>query len=250
MMETTMNDVTRHYDSFLAEHYCWMAGVPFDEKVAEQQDLLLDLGIRPGGRAIDLGSGPGFQALALAKIGFSDVIAIDACAALLEEIEERKGDLPVRTVLADMSVLANRTMADSADVITCMGDSLSHLPSRADVADLLLAVRATLREGGRFVVTYRDLSVARQGADCFHQVHATEDRILTCSLEYQPLHVQVHDRLQRRILGGWMVESSSYPKLRLAADGLALMLMDAGFDIEHQETQEGMTTMVARVVSN
>ena len=245
-----MTDVTRHYDGFLAEHYCWMAGVPFDEKVAEQRDLLLDLGVIPGCRAIDLGSGPGFQALALAEIGFHDVIAIDTCAALLEELEERKGDLSVRTVLADMGVLANRTMANSADIVTCMGDSLSHLPSRSHVADLLLAVRATLRNGGRFIVTYRDLSVARQGADCFHQVRATEDRILTRSLEYQSLHVRVIDRLQRRVPGGWTVESSSYPKLRLAADGLALLLMEAGFDVEHRETEEDMTTIVARTISN
>ncbi len=39
-----------HYDGLLAEHYTWMCGVPFADKVAEQADLLRRAGVAaPGG---------------------------------------------------------------------------------------------------------------------------------------------------------------------------------------------------------
>jgi hypothetical protein len=47
--ELPMSDVTRHYDTLLAQHYSWMMGVPFAAKVAEQQALLEGLGA--GGRS-------------------------------------------------------------------------------------------------------------------------------------------------------------------------------------------------------
>jgi hypothetical protein len=32
-----MSAVTDHYQQLLSEHYVWMFGVPFEEKVAEQK---------------------------------------------------------------------------------------------------------------------------------------------------------------------------------------------------------------------
>jgi hypothetical protein len=66
-----MSDVTRHYDTLLAQHYSWMTGVPFDIKVAEQRTLLEVLGMAGrSGVALDLGCGPGYQSAALAQLGF------------------------------------------------------------------------------------------------------------------------------------------------------------------------------------
>ena len=100
-----IDDVARHYETLLAEHYTWMFGVPFSAKVDEQREALTGLGVRPGehGTAIDLGSGPGFQSIALAELGFDRVVAIDTSQALLHELNAHKGDLPIETVLADQS---------------------------------------------------------------------------------------------------------------------------------------------------
>ena len=35
-----MSNVAKHYEQLLAEHYVWMFGVPFEQKVAEQKALL------------------------------------------------------------------------------------------------------------------------------------------------------------------------------------------------------------------
>ena len=87
-----MNDAIRHYDQLLAEHYSWMVGAPFERKAAEQKALLTELGIGQGahGLAIDLGCGPGYQSAALADLGFSRVIAIDASQTLLDELSANK----------------------------------------------------------------------------------------------------------------------------------------------------------------
>jgi SAM-dependent methyltransferase len=77
-----MSKTARHYEQLLAEHYIWMFGVPFEQKVAEQKTLLepfaSSLPARlPRGPAVDLGCGPGFQTIALAELGFAPVIAVD-----------------------------------------------------------------------------------------------------------------------------------------------------------------------------
>ncbi len=56
-----MSNVGKHYEQLLAEHYVWMFGLPFEEKVAEQKKLLAQvLGTLPArrGAALDFGCGP------------------------------------------------------------------------------------------------------------------------------------------------------------------------------------------------
>jgi 2-polyprenyl-3-methyl-5-hydroxy-6-metoxy-1,4-benzoquinol methylase len=87
------------------------------------------------------------HAIPLARRGFS-VVAIDSYKPLLHELASRAGSLPIRTVNADL--LDFRLHAKTADVITCMGDTLTHLPSQASVATLFRGVAARLRPGGVF----------------------------------------------------------------------------------------------------
>jgi 2-polyprenyl-3-methyl-5-hydroxy-6-metoxy-1,4-benzoquinol methylase len=133
-----VNDVTRHYDELLAQHYSWMIGSSFDSKVAEQQVLLCELGARnTGGLAIDLGCGPGYQAIALARLGFSPVIAVDSSRLLLDELAGHMEGLPIKPTLADIRDLNQLAAADSVSVIACMGDTLTHLSNVGDVRQLL-----------------------------------------------------------------------------------------------------------------
>ena len=72
----------------------------------------------------------------LAQLGFSPVIAIDSSSALLDELRSHIGNLPVKTEKADLRTLPAIVPAGQATVIVCMGDTLTHLPRRADVATL------------------------------------------------------------------------------------------------------------------
>lgn len=237
-----MTTPSEHYDRLLAAHYTWMLGSDIQANARDQAELLRGLGIRPeahGDVAVDLGSGPGPQTLALAHLGFSSVTAVDTSRTLLDELAghaETAGVADaVRTVHADLVEALPRVAAPAgASAIVCMGDTLTHLPGPADVRALLDGVAHALRAGGHFVVTYRDLTGELRGAGRFFPVRSTEDRLLSCFLEYVDEDtVMVHDLLHTRSGGEWHFQVGSYPKLRLAADWLADEARRAGLEVRH-----------------
>lgn len=238
-----------HYEALLAEHYTWMFGMPFEAKVAEQRQLLQRLGIRTArrdARAVDLGCGPGFQSLALAGLGFS-VTAVDTSARLLDELRAHAGTHPIHAVQGDLLESARHAAAGSAAVVVCMGDTLTHLDSRAAIARLFHDVARILEPGGAFVLTWRDLGTELHGTDRFILVNGDPDRVMTCFLEYTSEDVViVHDLIHRREADGrWTLLRSSYPKLRLPASWVVAALEGAGLALEHQSAGR-MTEVVAR----
>ena len=239
--------VRAHYDALLAQHYTWMTGMPFAAKVAEQRDLFRSIGVTPtnGGAAIDLGSGPGFQALALAQLGYAPVHAIDTSRALLDELDARKEDLPITTALADLRDFARLTGPEGVAAIVCMGDTLTHLECHADVERLIEDARATLVSGGFLVLTFRDLSIELRGLDRILPVHADDDRIMTCVLEYEDDAVIVNDIIHVREGSGWAMNKSSYRKLRLAPAWVVQQLRDRGFAIRHDDVVGRLHTILA-----
>ena len=96
------------------------------------------------------------------------------------------------------------------DVILCMGDTLTHLPDRDAVRQLLALAAESLRPGGRI---HRHLSRlhARFGGNArFIPVKSDAERILACFLEYAADHVDVHDMLHEWDGGAWQLRVSSY----------------------------------------
>jgi SAM-dependent methyltransferase len=244
-----MGTVTDHYEGLLAEHYSWMFGVAPQAKATEQLELLIRLNITPGALAIDLGAGSGFQSMALADLGFERVLAMDTSARLLQELRTNCGNRSVAPIQDDMLNITHHVGPGTADAVVCMGDTLTHLPKREGVPRLFAAVSAALRQNGRFVVTYRDLSTELQGVDRFIPVRSTADKIMTCFLEYHPGVVQVHDLVHsREPQGTWRLAKSCYPKLRLAVDEVRRELAQAGLHVYAAEQVRGMTVLAAQKV--
>ncbi len=243
-----MSEVARHYEQLLGRHYVWMSGLPFADKVAEEQALLRHLGLAPGayGTAIDLGCGPGFQSIALARLGFARVLAVDTSEALLDELNTHKGGLPVDTIRTDLRRLPDLAKPGSVDAVVCMGDTLTHLETRADVSRLLASAQALLSPGGALVLTFRDLSIEVTGLDRFLPVRADADRIMTCVLEFEPGKVVVTDLVHVRLADGWRLTKSSYRKLRLAPGELVAELQGLGFKVQRSEPAGRLHAIVAR----
>ena len=229
-----MNDAIRHYDELLAEHYSWMVGVPFEQKVAEQKALLEELGLTPGrhGAAIDLGAGPGYQSAALADLGYGRVLAIDTSRTLLDELDAQKGTRPIEPLFADMCRFADHAAPASVDAIVCMGDALTHLEAHKDISGILTDAGTTLAPGGRLILTFRDMSEALTGLDRFIPVQSDVDRVMVCFLEYEPETVVVHDLIHARTADGWAMRKSSYRKLRVSSDEIVRQLEALGFKID------------------
>jgi SAM-dependent methyltransferase len=232
-----MSTVNEHYERLLSQHYTWMFGVSFEDKVNEQKSFLsrtlAPLHYTPeAALAVDLGCGPGFQTIALAQLGFSPVIAIDTSAELLDELRFHVGDLPVRIEKADLRDLPAIVQTGQATVIVCMGDTLTHLPDKSDVSAVFRGAFERLRRGGMFVITYRDLTTELHGTDRFIPVRSDENKIMTCFLEFENADsVVVHDLVHIRQNMGWSLNKSSYRKLRLGIAWVHEELSRAGFDI-------------------
>ena len=231
-----MSTVNEHYEKLLSQHYTWMFGASFEERVKDQKSFLSRmLGSLPNptqrGLAVDLGCGPGFQTIALAELEFSPVIAIDTSGELLDELRSHVNGLPVRTEKADLRNFSALVPTGQATVVVCMGDTLTHLQKKSDVSSLFGSVFDTLRKGGVFVITYRDLTTELFGTDRFIPVRSDENKIMTCFLEFETADsVVVHDLVYTRQNSGWSLNKSNYRKLRLGIAWIRNELSKAGFD--------------------
>eukprot|EP00727_Mastigamoeba_balamuthi_P012568 m51a1_g7934 hypothetical protein (1490) ;mRNA; r:55807-61381 len=256
-----------HYASLLAGVYTWFAtgGGPsaasssaeaFDRRAAEYAELLCRAGVASpaprGAVAVDLGAGSGLQTLPLARMGYR-VAALDTSAALLAELASHAARLGLSGLVtshcADVARVGELCAAGSADAVVCMTDTVLHLPSRAAVAELLRKAAAVLRAGGVLVLSFRDMAGPEhelQGSQRFLQVASSDDKILTCFLEYLPDVVRVHDILHERTAQGWTQRVGWYPKLRLAQAEVEGYLRDAGLAVVLRETARGMLLLAAR----
>lgn len=245
--DTPRSDITTsaaHYEQLLAEHYTWMFGAPIERKAAEQAELLRDMGVTTPGLCVDLGCGPGFQAIALAQLGATRVHAIDTSAALLAELRAHAGNLPVTPHEGDLMTF-DTIVPEGADTIVCMGDTLTHLGSAADIVTLARRIAGALSPRGRLLLSWRDLSAPPAGLDRFIPIRATDERIMTCFLEDAGDVVLVHDLIYVKHAGAWQLRKSAYPKLKLPAERVVGMLGDAGLAIEREETRHGMAVLAA-----
>jgi Methyltransferase domain len=239
-----MKTAAVHYATHLGPVYSWTLGdidAAFARSAAELTDMHLPRPIT--GLAVDLGAGVGLHAIPLASSGFA-VTAIDSCQRLLDELQSRAGALPVTPVNADLLQFRS-FLKGPVDVILCAGDTLTHLPSLADVERLLEQVSESLVGGGMFAATFRDYATKTlEGDDRFILVMRDENRILTCFLEYGTDHVTVHDLLTQRDEGQWVQKVSSYPKLRLAPDWVVSKLTALGLKARRETAPSGMVRIV------
>lgn len=133
-----------------------------------------------------------------------------------------------------------------------MGDTLTHLSSLEEVRRLFSLVATALIPGGQFVVTWRDLTPELTGTDRFIPLRSSEDKIMTCFLEYtSPTTVEVHDLVYSRADDGrsWTMGKSSYSKLRLSPAQLAVELAAVGPTVDPFGTAGRLSIAVAHKAS-
>jgi len=170
----TVDDVLRLMDGLFAQEADrWTAGaaewwdgfyadrgkpVPFfvakpDENLVGYLDRGLIPGARAGaGRALDLGCGPGRNALQLAARGF-EVDGVDLSPAAVAWAEERARDsgIPVRFHCGDAFALAATELPGPYDLVHDSG-CFHHLPPHRRISYLAL-LDQVLAPGGHFALT-------------------------------------------------------------------------------------------------
>ena len=240
----TMN-VKDHYDKHLGNFYSWMIG-DFNTKQFEQEVFFRSLNLTPIATkiAFDLGAGHGLQSVSLAKLGYT-VKAVDFNKQLLEQLKINQGDLAIDRIENDLLTFLRR-QTDKADVIVCMGDTLTHLQHPEDVKELVTLCARHLIENGKLIFSFRDFSKALQGTNRFIPVKQDDDKILTCFLEYFQDHVMVHDILHEKENGVWQQKISAYPKLIVNAKHIMDLFSANGIAIENSTIINRMVYITGR----
>ncbi len=241
-----MSSVKAHYDSLLAPVYSWILG-DFDAAHRQNAGLFDDLAILPRGNglAVDLGCGPGCQAVPLAERGFS-VLAIDFCAELLGELAQHAAQLPVTAICDDIRNFRNH-LPQKAELIVCMGDSLVHLPDTDAVQQLIRDCADSVVDGGSVILSLRDYTQpAPTGPARFIPIRSDDNRIFTCFLDTVGDVIHVHDILYTREADGWRQHISDYRKLRLDYRWLTEVLEGNGLGLQSESLRDGFITLHAK----
>ena len=102
--------------------------------------------VAPGGRILDLGSGAGNASLYFTRAGYR-VLAVDACAELLEHTRERVGCEVRRLRFEDLDY------TDAFDGVWACA-SLLHVP-KAGLPGMFRLVRRALKKGGVFYASFK-----------------------------------------------------------------------------------------------
>jgi SAM-dependent methyltransferase len=236
--------VKEHYEKHLGNFYTWMVG-DFETKVQEHLIYFKLHGIKPfdSSVAIDLGCGHGIQSVALARLGFK-VFAIDFNRQLLDELKSNSKEYNIGLTESDIMDFEKYSSL-SPNVITCMGDTITHLDTVKDIEDLIENSSKILSSKGKLILSFRDYTRPLIGDQRFIPVKSDENRILTCFLEYTDEKVIVTDLLYEKKENEWVQKVSSYPKLRIGLDEIKIILYRFGYEIDSYENRNGMIYVVA-----
>jgi len=240
-----------HYRTLLARRYSWIYG-GFEEKAAENAELFASLGVAPShdahdahdGIAIDLGCGSGFQAIPLARAGFR-VRAVDLSHELLDELKTHAAGLPIEIYEQDLSGFMS-SFNERAELIVCMGDTLTHLESPGKVDDLIRVCAEKTGPGGTLILSFRDYTVPLIGDDRFIHVRSDDNTIFTCFVEYSDGYAEVYDLLHERNSGEWTRTVSHYRKLRLSPDMIEKAMSGYGYSVG-RTLSRGMITLTGKI---
>lgn len=188
-------------------------------------------------RVLDAACGTGHHARLFASWGL-EVVGADASAAMIERARAeagREGEGGRTTwVQVDLLRLA-RAVEGPFDVVICIGNSLPHLRSAAEVHETLKGFHSLLRPGGVLVIQNRDPARLYAGRGLLlgpsaRTVGDTE-YVFVRLYDVREQAMRLHILTLIREKGAWKAGVESTDLIPLFADELASMSESAGFAI-------------------
>lgn len=194
----------------------------------EKQLMFLKALLPERGSVLDVGCATGTYAIPLARLGY-DVCAFDLDSPMVEMLVSKteNDENPPKALVYDMRRLPELNVGPF-DLIYCIGNTLVHLGSLAEVNELVKACREKLKESGSVVIqtvnydrvlAHKDLSLPlidrQEGRMRFHRHYELKDA-----------EVVFHGQLE--IEGQGKTEAST-TLLPVEAGDLVRALEEAGF---------------------
>lgn len=231
-----MTTPTNFYDA-LAPMFDVMTD--WDARLAAEGPFLAALLQEAGAQTVlDAACGSGGHALWLARQGYR-VAGADVSPAMIE-IARRKvteAGLDVPFAVADLANLQSATTnPQSFDAILCLGNSLPHLLTQADLVAGLRGMAGVLRPGGTLVLQNLnyDLRWQRQPRWFAAQGGVLDgQKVLVWRFADYDLsagRIAFHVALFRKGAAGWQVDVHTTPQRPLFQADLAAALAEAGFE--------------------
>ncbi len=161
--KTEILDIAGFYDRLSAD-YDTMTG--FEQRFVRERPFIKLLVDRHRiGSAVDAGTGTGFHAILLARLGVN-VTALDLSSSMIAALRAHADEEKLKITTAvgsfdDLPVLVRHPQ----DAVFSMGNTLAHIADAAALASTLTAFRQVLRPGGIMVLqllNYKRILSARE----------------------------------------------------------------------------------------
>lgn len=232
------NDTTAFYDDAAADYHLWYRDweTELEREGLNLRRLFRDHEIKT---VLDASCGPGTQAIALARLGFS-VTAADPSPGILARARENAAQYGVEDkitfVQADFLSLHNR-VAGPFDMVLTKGNSLPHLLHDEQIEEALLIFHELLRPGGLLLIGMRDFEPLledrpRFWPGCIHD--GPEEQVITFDIWDWNDDVPATVTFNRFIVRG---DGVAYQATRrpvvyraLTASEVEVVLLEVGFE--------------------
>ena len=236
MFNNAYDDFSQDYDRFVNWEARLSAEIPFIEN---QLGLIKHKGDQPLS-VLDAACGTGMHAIELARRGYyaSGADLSSGMIAVAQRNASKAGvEVPFKNVgFKELHNSFNQENAFPFDAILCLGNSLPHLITKADLREALLDFSACLRPGGMLLLQNRN----------FDAVMAEHDRWMEPQYyredKYEWLFLRFYDfdadglitfnivRLKRKDENPWTQAISSSRLYPLTQKKLVGLLEDSGFN--------------------
>lgn len=222
------DDFSEDYDRFVNWAGRLAYELPFLEATLEQ--------VAPGGAVLDSACGTGMHAIAMGQKGFAAAGA-DLSPRMVERAREnaRQAGVAVRFESAGFGALVETFGAQSFNAVLCLGNSLPHLLSEADLRNAMGDFAACLYPGGVLILQNRnfDAVVKRRERWMEPQSHREGDKewLFLRFYDYEPDGLISFNiiKLQRQGSQPWTQRVMSTPLRPLLQDETVHLLNAAGF---------------------
>lgn len=203
---------------------------------AEEPFLRAALAEARGRRVLDAACGSGGHALALARWGY-EAVGADASPVMVQMARQKAqaAGLAVPFAVAGLADLPEVCGPAAFDTVLCLGNSLPHLLTQAELVAALRATAAALAPGGVFVTQNLNYDLrwqlqprwfAAQG-DMLDEQEALVWRFADYDVPAE--RIAFHIALFRKELTGWQVQVHTTPQRPLFQADLLAALAEAGF---------------------